>query len=174
MKIRKGSKKDARKISLLRRNAIKKINAQDYSKEIVDLLLKSNDLENTFDKIKKEETFCLWNKELLIGTVSLEKDIVGGLYIKISKMKKGFAKQLMDFIENYAKRKGWKKLRLYPTKTAYIFYKKLGYKRTGKMSCWKILGNDLYRDGYSYKDRAILWKIKNKEIKVPEMEKQLK
>ena len=57
-------------------------------------------------------------------------------------------------MENYAKKKGIKKLIVYPSLTAQNFYEKLGFKKSGKASTWK------------FKDKIL-------ELNVPEMEKKL-
>ncbi|MGV8151488.1 MAG: GNAT family N-acetyltransferase [Candidatus Nanoarchaeia archaeon] len=144
MEIKKAKKRDARKISILRRNTLRKINNNDYSKVFIDSLIKNNSYKGTIDKLKKRETFCAWNKNILLGTVDLEGDKIGGLYIKSSKIGKGLGTLLMNFIENYAISKGIKKVRLYSTKFAFNFYKKRGYKLT-KSGYW-IIGKSKHKD----------------------------
>ncbi len=137
MRIRKARKSDTKKISMLKRNTQKTINSKDYRKEVIDHLVNYNSPRKIEEKIINSDVFCAWNDGKLIGTVTLEKDLVGGLYIKPSFIGKGVGRKLMDFIENFAKKKGIKKVKLYPTKTAIKFYEKLGYKKV-KSSYWKI------------------------------------
>lgn len=155
IKIRKATLKDAKKIYLLKREAILKINSKDYPKQTIKVLLEKNSLKNIAQKIKQQPVFCLWKDKSLIGTISINKNIISGLAVRPSQAKKGNGKKLMEFIENYAKKKGIKKLMLYPSTTAQKFYEKLGYKKTGKTSTWK------------FKDKIL-------ELNVPEMEKTLK
>jgi GNAT superfamily N-acetyltransferase len=128
MRIKKARLEDAERIHLLRSNTIKKINSKDYSKTIIDVILRKNAIDKIIKRIKEREVFCAWNKEELIGTIELKKNNVGGLYIKTDYIGQGVGKKLMFFIEDYAKGKNVKILKLEPTKTAIGFYEKLGYK----------------------------------------------
>ena len=154
IKIRKAKKEDVRKISLLRRKTINKINSKYYPENMIKILVEKNNLKNTFVRIKEEEIFCLLKNKELLGTISFKKNKISGLYIKPKNIGKGYGKMLMKFIEKYAKEKRIKKLILYPTKNAEKFYLKLGYKKSGKISRWDI-GN-------------------NKKLNIPEMYKKLK
>jgi N-acetylglutamate synthase-like GNAT family acetyltransferase len=78
--------------------------------------------------------FCLKKENEIIGCIDLEKNKIGGLFIKHNHIKKGYGKKLMKFIENYARKKQIKKLSLLSTKYALPFYKKLGYKKKEKVS----------------------------------------
>jgi GNAT superfamily N-acetyltransferase len=69
----------------------------------------------------------MWEDNILVGTVELKNNKIQGLFIKSSEIGKGFGTKLMDFIENYARSKKVKQVRLYSTKFAVDFYKKRGY-----------------------------------------------
>lgn len=137
MIIKRARPKDARKISLLRRKTLKERNKNDYPKIFVDYLITNNSPKELINKMKTRDMFCGWEGDILIGTVDLERDKIGGLFVKNSKIGKGIGTQLMDFIENYARSKKIKKVRLYSTKFAYNFYKKRGYSMTDSRY-WKI------------------------------------
>ncbi len=128
MKIKKAIKKDARRISFLRRKTLWEINKNDYPKVFLDFLIKENSTAGIFEKLKDKEVFCLWEKDVLLGTIELKDEKISGLFIRNSKTGKGFGTTLMDFIESYAKIKKIKQLRLYSTKSAIPFYKKRGFK----------------------------------------------
>lgn len=132
MKIRKAKLSDARKVSSMRKKTIEKILIKYHKKEMINELLKKNSLKFLRPKIKERDMFCLLDGNSLLGTIDLEDNKIGGLFIKYNQLRKGYGKKLMDFIEDYAKKKGIKKVKLYPTKNAMKFYKKLGYKVTKK------------------------------------------
>jgi histone acetyltransferase (RNA polymerase elongator complex component) len=155
MKIIKAKKEDITKISFLRKKTIKEINSKDYPIHVIKIWLEKNNPKNILISMKKENMFCLWNNKELLGTISLKDNKIGGLSVKYSKLKKGYGTMLIKFIEDYARKKGIRKLIIYPSLTAQKFYEKLGYKKSGKISIWK------------FEDKIL-------ELNVPEMEKKLK
>lgn len=144
MIIKKARIKDARKISLLRRETLKKINKNDYPKVFLDFLIKENSTKSIIKKIRKRDLFCAWNRDKLLGTIDLQGDKVGGLFIRGSEIGKGIGTWLMDFIEDYAYSKGIKKVRIYSTKFAFKFYKHRGY-RLVKSGYW-VIGKNKSKD----------------------------
>lgn len=137
MIIRKARKKDARKISILRRKTIRELNKNDYPKVFLQFLINENSTKGIIKKMKKRDMFCAWEGDILLGTVDLTGDKIGGLFIKSSAIGKGIGTKLMDFIENYARSKNIRQVRLYSTKFAFNFYKKRGYK-LAKSGYWVI------------------------------------
>jgi N-acetylglutamate synthase-like GNAT family acetyltransferase len=127
MRIRKATKKDARKISILRRKTLREINKNDYPEVFIQFLINENSTQGIINKMKDREMFCAWKGNTLLGTIDLAGNKIGGLFIKSSEIGKGLGVQLMDFIENYARSKKIKQVRLYSTKFAFNFYKKRGY-----------------------------------------------
>ncbi|MBU0978174.1 MAG: GNAT family N-acetyltransferase [Nanoarchaeota archaeon] len=152
MRILKAKISDAKKISTMRKKNIERILSGYYKKEVIQKLLEKNSVKYLKPKIKEREMFCIWENKTLLGTVDLKDNKIGGLFIKHDQINKGYGKELMKFIENHAKKKGVKKVKLYPTKNALQFYKRLGY---------KIKSN-------------IYWKTDKFKIPVPVMEKKLK
>ncbi|MEA3329825.1 MAG: GNAT family N-acetyltransferase [Nanoarchaeota archaeon] len=127
MKIKRATKKDARKISILRRKTLKEINKNDYPQEHLQFLINENSTQEIINKMKERDIFCMWEKNILLGTIELKEDKVLGLFIKSAEIGKGIGIKFMDFIEDYARSKKIKQLRLYSTKFAFNFYKKRGY-----------------------------------------------
>jgi N-acetylglutamate synthase-like GNAT family acetyltransferase len=130
MKIRKASKKDSVKISNLIDKSLNEVNSKDYTKKQISILRSKNNPKRVIEKLKERSIFVLEKNNKIIGTVdiNLKKRIIGGFYINPKFIGKGLGKKLLDFIENYAKKKRIRKLKLYSTKTALGFYKKYGYK----------------------------------------------
>lgn len=137
MIIRKAKPEDARKISLLRIKTLKERNKNDYSKIFIDFLIKNNSPKEVVNKMETRDMFCAWEGNTLVGTVDLDRDKIGGLFVKSSEIGKGIGTKLMDFIENYALSKKIMKVRLYSTKFALNFYKKRGYSLTDS-GYWKL------------------------------------
>jgi len=155
IRVRKAKKRDIQKISLLKKEAITKINSKDYSKKVINILLEKDNAKEISKKIKEGSIFCLFKNNLLIGTISLSDNRIHGLAIRPSQVNKGYGRYLINFIESYAKKNNIKKLIIYPSLTARRFYEKLGYKKSGQTSIWKFKENIL-------------------ELNVPKMEKTLK
>jgi putative acetyltransferase len=134
--IRKAKKEDVRKMAFLRKNTTNKILVKEYPREVIDYLNGVNKPKDFIPRLKERDIFCAWEGDKLMGTIDLEGNKIGGVYVKDTLIGQGLGTKLMDFIENYAKKKGCKKVRLYPTRFAMNFYKKRGYKKT-KEFYWK-------------------------------------
>jgi|SRR3989344_2023443 len=127
MEIKKATKRDARKISILRRKTLREINKSDYPKVFLQFLINENSIKGIINKIADRDVFCIWEDDNLLGTIELKGDKILGLFIKSSEIGRGIGTKLMDFIEDYARSKKFKQVRLYSTKFALNFYKKRGY-----------------------------------------------
>ncbi len=128
LKIRRARIKDAKEISVLRKNTIKKVNGPDLSKKEIDYLMERNKTDRIRDKIKEREMFCLIDKNKITGTVDLHDTEIGSVYVHHNSVKKGLGTILMNFIENYALSKGIKLVHLKAAEQAKGFYLKRGYK----------------------------------------------
>lgn len=126
--IRKAMPKDAKAIHFLKKITFKKMNSKDFTKKQLKFLAKKNNTRDVLRKMKKRNMFCLFEKKKLLGTIDLEGNKISRLYIKWDCMNKGYGSKLLKFIENYAKKKNIKKIKLYSSKYALNFYKNRGYK----------------------------------------------
>ena len=127
MEIKRAAKKDARKISILRRKTLRELNQKDYPEVFLQFLINENSTKEVLNKILDRSMFCLWKGNTLLGTVELKGNKILGLFVKNSEIGKGIGTQLMDFIEDYARSKKIKQVRLYSTKFAFNFYKNRDY-----------------------------------------------
>jgi len=150
MIIRKATKKDARKISLLRRKTLREINKNDYPPEHLQYLIDENSTVGIINKIKDRDVFCILEGNILLGTIELKGNKILGLFIKSSAIGKGIGTKLMDFIENYARSKRIKQARLYSTKFAFSFYKKRGF-RLSPSGYW-VIGKSRVKDKVMVKE----------------------
>jgi putative acetyltransferase len=138
MRIRKARPEDAKEISKLVKQTFKNVNSKDYpTKEHILFFNSKNTKKKILKKIKKYEMFCIIEKNNIIGTVHLRGDMIGGFYIKHDQVRKGVGTRLLKFIEDYARKKGIKKVWLYSTKYGYPFYLKNNYKLV-KKGFWKV------------------------------------
>jgi N-acetylglutamate synthase-like GNAT family acetyltransferase len=128
MRIRKAKTKDAEEISKLRIENIKKIVSKSYGKKWTNKLIEWNSIKHIKNHLKNRETFCMVDKNKIIGVIDLEGNKLGGFYIKTDMIGKGIGKKLLFFIEDYARKKKLKSLYMYSTRNALNFYKKYGYK----------------------------------------------
>ena len=141
--IRKAKPKDARRISALRRQTLETVNKNDYPRPALEILKKNYSPKSILERMIAREMFVLTDNNRILGTVEFnpESGRVQGLYIDYRHMGKGYGAMLMHHVEDFArsqKPKKIKKIILYSTKTAYPFYKKIGYKlvKQGKPAYW--------------------------------------
>ena len=138
--IRKAKPKDARRISTLRRQTLETVNKNDYPKPALEILKKNYSPKSILERMLAKEMFVLTDNNRILGTVEFnpESGRVQGLYIDYRHMGRGYGAMLMQHVEDFAKSKKVRKIILYSTKTAYPFYKKIGYKlaKPGKTTYW--------------------------------------
>lgn len=131
LEIRRATPSDASAIYLLRRETFERVNAPDYSGEIIRILNTANTQARVLEKMADREMFCLVkrtrNDELLLGTIDLKENRIGGLFVRYNYIRKGCGSTLLLFIEKYAKEKGIKILKGKCTKYAKPFYTSQGY-----------------------------------------------
>ncbi len=130
---RKAKLSDALELSEIRRGVFGNIPGETYSNKLIKVLTQDYSPENIKKKIKKYSTFCLVNGKEIIGSISLQGSEIKGVFVKFNYTRKGIGTKLMDFIEDYAKKKGLKKVHLWSAEKARGFYKKLGYKLVKKV-----------------------------------------
>jgi len=130
MKIRKARKEEIPVISKLILNTLDNINAKDYKKRQLEFEKKCHTIQELKKEFEKKIFFILEENKKIIGVVQLDlnEKSVDRLFLIPKYFGKGYGKRLMDFAEDYAKKKGIKKIILYPTDYALNFYKKVGYK----------------------------------------------
>lgn len=132
MKIRKAKKEDVPSISKLILNTLDKVNSKDYKKRQLEVERRCHTIKELNKEIKEKTFFVLIDKERIIGVIQLDLKgkAIDRLFLNPKYIGKGLGKKLIIYAENYAKKKGTKKIILYPTDFALEFYKKAGYKIT--------------------------------------------
>ncbi|MBN1923219.1 MAG: GNAT family N-acetyltransferase [Nanoarchaeota archaeon] len=129
MKLRKFKKEDARKLSYLIRKALTETNINDYSKKVIDYLYERNSPAHIVDRAKIKLTYVAVDGDKVIGTGNLEGNEINTVFVNPKYHGKGIGRKIMEHLEEIAKKKGYKSIKLPASVTAKRFYEKLGYKK---------------------------------------------
>lgn len=127
--IRKFEEKDAEQASNSIRRALKEVNYKDYPPEVIEFMVNAFSPEYVIEKSKKALIYVAELNEVVVGTVKLQDDYIGMVFVNPDEEYKGIGTALMDKIENSAIEKGLKILTLPASLTAIGFYEKRGYIR---------------------------------------------
>ncbi len=135
--IRRLSPSDVETVSKLIRTALKDVNSKDYSPSVI------NNLGNYYSPIAILEmshdrmiyVACLDNH--IVGTVSLKDNSILTLFVESTKLNRGIGALLMTHVESIAKKKGYQSVTVVSSLTAYLFYRKIGYRTTRLQSSKK-------------------------------------
>jgi predicted N-acetyltransferase YhbS len=129
MRIRKFKNEDARKVSNIIKRCLREIVSKDYSeKEITDLcnfFKPSMIIKNS----KNRSIFVAVENNTILGTASLKEDTVFTVFVNPDIHGKGIGSKLMDKVEDLAKKKGYKIVKVPSGISSFDFYKNRGYKK---------------------------------------------
>lgn len=98
-----------------------------YTQEQWNVFIQYYSIEAILNKIESQDVFCAIKENKIIGTIALDCNFVVGFYTHIQYLNQGVGKELLFFLENYAKEKGLKKIRLASSPVANGFYEKMGW-----------------------------------------------
>ncbi|BCZ48709.1 GNAT family acetyltransferase [Clostridium gelidum] len=125
--IRKFKSIDSSKLcEIIKRNLIE-INSKDYPKEIIDGMCSRFVPENMIENAKKRDIYVAELNGELIGTASLENNIIYGVFVDVNYHGCGVGKKLMSIIEDNAKENSVNLVQVPSSITSQNFYYKLGY-----------------------------------------------
>jgi len=79
------------------------------------------------------EVYGMYEDTIMIGTVTLDKDLVRHLAVDAYHQHKGYAKQLMNYLLDEAKKKGITKLKVEAVGRNAPFYEHFGFKAVSDM-----------------------------------------
>ncbi|MEZ5057929.1 MAG: GNAT family N-acetyltransferase [Saprospiraceae bacterium] len=77
--------------------------------------------------VGKEDHFCAFLENSLVGTVALEDGEMVGMYISAAHLRKGIGKELLIYLENYARELNIDSISLTSTPAGLPFYLANGY-----------------------------------------------
>ncbi|MGB3367484.1 MAG: GNAT family N-acetyltransferase [Acidaminobacteraceae bacterium] len=124
--IRKAKEDDLISICELIHENLRKVNSSDYTEHVINFMISHYSPEKVRNLIVSKDNFYVFeDKNTILGCVLLDKCEVKSLFVNTKSHKHGIGKTLMQFIEDLNL---CSELSLYASETAYIFYKRLGYK----------------------------------------------
>lgn len=125
--IRLAALKDAEELSKLICDNAKIIIQPHYSAVQWGVFIDYYSIEAMKEKINSQIVFCAELEGKIVGTVSLNKNFVVGFYTHLDHVGQGIGKQLMDYLEQFAKENGIQLLQLSSVPTGVPFYAKNGW-----------------------------------------------
>ncbi len=126
----KSKKTEYSQISNLILNSIHEVNSRNYQKGQLEIELQQHSTEKIKEEMKDNSFFILVDTDKItrVIQINLKEGKLDRLFLIPQCLGKGFGKKSILSGERYARKKGLKKLSLYPTTYALNFYKKAGYK----------------------------------------------
>ncbi len=107
-------------------------NSKDYPDFVISYMVSvftpAKMLEISKERIFIVPEIIIDGKKKVVGTATLIGNYVGSVFIHSSYIHKGIGKRLMHEIEKIARDQGHRKIELWASLTALVFYRKLGYK----------------------------------------------
>lgn len=125
--IRRATLADAEAISHVIIQTLEEVNAKDYPKSVINAVIKNFSAEQIAEKMKQRKIFVIMEKNNIIGTASLEGDLVRTVFVLPSKQGKKAGSLLMHYLEEVARKENIACLTVSSSITAEGFYQKLGY-----------------------------------------------
>ncbi len=129
MRIRKFKKEDAKSVSNIIRKCLKEVNIKEYSKKVIISLCNFFTPALIISNSKNRTIYVVTEKGKVIGTASLKGDTVYTVFVNPKIHRKGVGSKLMDKVEELAKKKGHKTVKVPSSFGAFEFYKRRGYKK---------------------------------------------
>ncbi|HCJ1109646.1 TPA: GNAT family N-acetyltransferase [Legionella pneumophila] len=130
--IRAANFDDAEDISKLIIKTLQESNIKDYSTKIIEEVIESFSPTKITSRMAQRQIFIAIEQNQIIGTASLEDNMVRSVFVLPSKQMKKIGLQLMNHLENIAKEQNIQHLTVPSSITAEAFYRKLGYKTIGE------------------------------------------
>ncbi|WP_187673779.1 GNAT family N-acetyltransferase [Zestomonas carbonaria] len=127
--VRPATSEDAAAISRVVIAALHKSNSQDYSPDVISQVEKSFAPEAVSVLLGKRKVFVALLTEIIVGTASLDGDVVRSVFVDPAYQGSGIGRQLMGGIHVTAASAGIGVLRVPSSITAESFYAALGYQK---------------------------------------------
>lgn len=127
IEIREAAQLDARAISQVIIAALRTTNTKDYSRDVIERVEKSFSPSAVADFIGKRIVFVTLQGQTVVGTASLDGQVVRSVFVDPQTHRQGIGRQLMSTVEQRATASGTMTLQVPSSITAERFYQKLGY-----------------------------------------------
>lgn len=125
--IRKAQEEDASAISRLVHENTDRVVANKYSVAQKEAWKNANQPEQIREQLIVREVFCGFYQTELAGVIGLRGAELLGLYVDYRHLGKGVGKQLLRHLEDHARSKGVKTIRLCATPAGRPFYERNGF-----------------------------------------------
>ena len=127
--VRPATSNDAAAISRVVLAALRESNSQDYPADVIAQVGQSFTPEAITAQLHKRKVFVALLCEDIIGTASLDGDVVRSVFVDPVHQKGGIGRHLMDVIHATAAHAGVKSVLVPSSITAETFYAALGYQK---------------------------------------------
>ncbi|CAI8742294.1 GNAT family N-acetyltransferase [Pseudomonas soli] len=125
--IRRAQREDAEAISRIVITALRESNSQDYPAEVIAQVEQSFSPAAVSAMLDSRMVFVAVNQNELLGTASLDGEVVRTVFVAPTHHRTGVGKRLMEAVHTAAIRAGVTALRVPSSVTAQGFYARLGY-----------------------------------------------
>ncbi len=126
--LRTAQETDADQISALVQRTVRISNAQDYSAAVIARVVGSFTAETVLGFLKSREVLVACRGEAIVGTASLDGDVVRAVFVAPEVQGMGVGQKLMAVIESVAAQNGVRILTVPASLTGKPFYIRLGYR----------------------------------------------
>ena len=114
-------------------------NSSDYEVEVVRNLARGFTPQALRSMSHRRQIWVYEEEGRITATIALEDDTISGFFVAPDRQGRGIGTYLLRFMEERARQKGLRFLRLSASLTAVGFYEKLGYRPFGDEG-----GDDVY------------------------------
>lgn len=125
--IRAACEGDADAISEVILSSLRDTNAKDYPREVIERLEKNFTSSAVLDSIGRRRVLVAASGRRIVGTASLDRNVVRTVFVAPGAQGRGVGKMLMGEIERKARDSGVTTLIVQSSVTAQSFYAKLGF-----------------------------------------------
>jgi N-acetylglutamate synthase-like GNAT family acetyltransferase len=130
--IRRFRDNDAFETSELIRKTLTEVNSKFYPQSVIEYMYNEFTPEFLIKLSKERDFFVALKNSMIVGTITLEDDYIGTVFVNPKYHSKGLGTKLMDIVENLAKERKMEEIRLQSSINAVDFYEKLGYSKGEK------------------------------------------
>jgi N-acetylglutamate synthase-like GNAT family acetyltransferase len=141
-RVRSAREEDANEISAVILRTLREVNAKDYPREIIERIESSFSPSAVLQLIGKRTVFVAVIGDRVMGTASLDENVVRTVFVSPDVQARGIGKLLMAEIERTARERNIPGLIVPSSISAETFYARLGFKAV--------------RDSYFGEERTII------------------
>ncbi|MQA57714.1 GNAT family N-acetyltransferase [Pseudomonas piscis] len=126
--VREAAAADATRISQVILAALLTSNARDYPASVIERVRHSFTAAGVLQLMQRRRMFVAWVDGVLVGTASLDANVVRTMFVEPSWHKRGVGRHLMTVLQQAAREAGEQSLIVPASITAEGFYARLGFR----------------------------------------------